>query len=146
MQEIGIKLKELRLKEKMSRVKLASQVDSSEIMIMQVENGKSSLISANIIAEAFQKKIVISLTGKAIREAIKNGHEIKSQKIQAEEITEILDELRKIENYTVSDFAKKIGTTYRSVDIFPTVVPHKKSLIRYIEGLGIRAKLTLVKK
>lgn len=146
MQEIGVKLKELRLKAGLSRVKLASQVESSEIMIMQVENGKSSLVSANLIAEAFQKKIVITLTGKTIREAVKKGNDIKSQKIEVEEITQILDELRKIENYTVSDFAKKIGTTYRSVDIFPTVVPHKKSLIRYIDGLGLRAKLTLVKK
>lgn len=145
MTDVGAKLKELRTASSQSRVKLAEKINSSEIMIMQVEKGKSSLASSNDVAKAFNKKIVINLTGKAIRNIEETNPEIKTKKIEVDELTVILDQIRQAEEITVSDFAKKIGTTYRSVDIFPKVIPHKKSLMRYIDGLNIRAKMVIVK-
>lgn len=122
---LGAGIKALREKKNLSKAEVARLSGIKEASVAKVELSQCRLSTAAKVAESLGYELRIVVRGESI---------------PAADLTEFLDRIRVEQGYTPSDFARKIGTTYRTVKIFPVSGPSMASVLRYVDGLGLNIR------
>lgn len=121
--QIGSDIKKVREKKNMTKAEVSRLSGISEASVAKTEQSSSTLLTSQKVVESLGKKLEIV---------------VDDVSVPADEIQVVLDQMRESRNITVSEFARTIGTTYRTVKIFPNTVPTSSSLQRYADGLGVK--------
>lgn len=119
---LGEGIKGLRDKKNLSKAEVARLSGIKESSVAKVESSQCRLSTAAKVAESLGYDL---------------GIVIRGESIPAADLTAKLDQIRVEQGYTPSQFARHIGTTYRTVKIFPESGASMASILRYVDGLGV---------
>lgn len=122
---LGDGIKKLREKKGLSKAEVSRLSGIKESSVAKVEQSQTRLSTAAKVAEALGYELRVVVRGESVL---------------ASDLTTELDKIRVEQGYTPSDFARKIGTTYRTVKIFPGSGASMASIVRYVDGLGINIR------
>lgn len=122
---LGDGIKKIREKKGLSKAEVSRLSGIKESSVVKVEMSQTRLSTAAKVAESLGYELRIILRG---------------ENILWSDLTSELDKIRVEKGYTPSDFARQIGTTYRTVKIFPNSGASMASIMRYVDGLGINIR------
>jgi len=123
--KLGKEIKKIREKKNMTKAEVSRLSGIGQASVAKVENSRTTLETSQKVVEALGKQLFVVFEGDTV---------------PASEIHTALDRIRCERGITPSDFARRIGTTYRAVMVFPKAHPTVQSISRYAHGLGVEIR------
>lgn len=112
----------------MSKAETSRLAGVSQISVAHIETASGSLPAVSNVAKALGMNLMITMTDTS-------GNVMECA---ADAVPVFLDKLRETSGFTVSEMARRIGTTYRAVRIFPDGTRNPVAAIeRYAAALGV---------
>lgn len=120
---LGDDIRKMREKKNLSKAYVSRISGINHASLVNAESSNATIVTSQKIVESMGKKLYMVVDG---------------NKVDAKDVQIALDQIRCDRDITPSQLARKIGTTYRTVKIFPTTTPTPSSIKRYADALGVK--------
>lgn len=127
---ISKNLKKVRLSLSESRKAVAEIAAVTESTVMKAENSHSRLDTFGKVASALDRNLMIVVDG---------------DQFSPEDAPAALDAIRSQKGVTVSEQARRMGTTYRAIKIFPKSSVTSATFKKYADSLGVKVSHKITK-